>query len=106
MQVTHTISIPGRVWEDFLDPMCSGMQAELQLPEPRRVRAGKGSRYVYDAVPKETALHLAGYLHDRGDTLLGQGISDPYDPFEKADRDMLRAAVKTAATIRMDVNDA
>lgn len=99
MEAKVKVAVPGRVWEDYLDPHCSAMQAELGLPEPRRVSAGKGWRAVYGELPTEQALDLAGYLRDRGDTLLGQGVSDPYDPTEKAERDMHRAAIKAAETI-------
>jgi hypothetical protein len=100
------VGVPGRVWEDFLDPMTSGMQAELGLPEPEIKKAGKGRRFVYRDVPITVALDLAGYLAARGDTLLGQGIDDPYDPEEKAARDTLRAGVTTAAKIRSEVQRA
>lgn len=97
---TTTIKVPGRVWDDFLDPLISGMQAELGLPQPKRVNAGKGWRAVYENVPTEVARELADYLYDRGDTLLGQGVSDPDDPFEKAGRDTYRAAIVVSGKIR------
>lgn len=97
-----TIRIPGRVYDDYLDPMVSGMAAELELAKPLFVKRGKGTSALY-AMTAEQALEVAGYLHDRGVTLLGQGISDPYDPFEKADRDTHRAAIKTAERIRQEV---
>lgn len=98
--VTVKVAVPGRVWEDFLDPLCSGMQAELGLPQPKRVTAGKGWRAVYEAVPTEVARELADYLYERGDLLLGQSVDDPYDPMEKAMRDTYRAAVKASGKIR------
>lgn len=93
------VRIPGKVWDDFLDPRASGMQAELGLGEPRHVRRGRGTQAVYDNVPAESVLELAEYLRDRGNTLLAQGIDDPYDPEEKATRDVYRSAVKTAESL-------
>ncbi len=100
--ITIDVRIPGRVWYDFLDPSATDMQAELALPEPEHKRAGKGSSFIYRDVPQAVALDLAEYLYDRGDMLLGQGICDPYDPFEKAARDTLRAGIKAAESIRAD----
>lgn len=101
------IVIPGRVWEDFLSPSISGMEKELGLTPlqatPFRVKRGKGEQFCYDNVPDEIVLDLASYLFDRGDTLLGQGIVDPYDSFEKAERDMLRRACKLGEELRKAV---
>jgi sugar phosphate isomerase/epimerase len=44
--------------------------------------------------------NLADYLDDRGGLLLSQGVSDPDDPFEKANRDAHRRAIELAAEIR------
>lgn len=99
-----TVEIPGSVWLDFLDPACSGMEEELGLLPLRAApfvkRRGKGSTYFYRNVPHEIVLELSEYLYDRGDTLLGQGIVDPYDPMEKAMRDMLRRAVRIGEQLR------
>jgi hypothetical protein len=99
-QPVVTVSMPGRVWDDFLNPDVSTMQAELGLPEPQRVKIGKGLQVVYYDVPRPVAMEVADYLWSRGDMLIGQSISDPYDPMEKAARDTLRAACKTAEKIR------
>jgi hypothetical protein len=104
--VKFKIDIPGRVWYDALDPNASGMQAELGLSEPTMVKRGKGTTFRYADVPSETALEIAEYIGDRGSMLLAQGISDPYDPEEKAARDTLRSAVKTAERIRELVRNA
>jgi hypothetical protein len=102
----YKIDIPGRVWWDALDPNASGMQAELGLSEPTMVKRGKGMTFRYEDVPSETALEIAEYIGDRGSMLLGQSISDPDDPDEKAARDTLRSAVKTAERIRELVRNA
>lgn len=94
-----TISIPGRVWDDFLNSDVSEMEHDLGLPKSSRVRRGRGFRAIYRNVPLGVAEELSGYLRDRGDTLLGQSISDPYDPFEKSARDTYRAAIKSADEI-------
>jgi hypothetical protein len=97
------IRVASSVWLDFLDPYASGMQAELGLPEPTFRRIGNGGQYSYAAVPVDTALELAEYLYDRADTLLGQGISDPYDRFEKAARATLRSAIGLSQRIQAEV---
>lgn len=71
---TLEVRIPGRVWEDALDPMATGMQAELELPEPRRQKKGRGWTAVYDQVPAHVALELAEYLVDRAATLGNQDV--------------------------------
>jgi hypothetical protein len=100
---TIDFALPGKVWDDYLNPDCSSMQAELEedgLPKPERKRAGKGERYVYRGVPLEVAEYVAEYLASRAEMLLGQMVVDPYDPFEKAERAMFRAALDRAADIR------
>lgn len=104
MDRTIDVSIPGRVWDDFLNPDVSEMQRDLGLSLPIRQKAGKGFRVIYHALPLDVAAELAEYLHDRGDMLLGQSIADSYDPWEKASRDTYRAAIKAAAAIRETVN--
>jgi hypothetical protein len=98
-----TLTIPERVWDDYLNPDVSSMESELGLralrAEPFYRKRGKGGVRVYDDVLERIALELAEYLHDRSDTLLGQSIADPYDPFEKADRATQRRAMKLAAEI-------
>lgn len=86
-----TITLPGRVWEDYLDPMASGMQAELGLSEPERKPQGKGWRAVYIDVPTTVAHELAEYLSDRAELLLGQD--------DDGQRNVHRAALKAAETI-------
>lgn len=100
------VIVPASVWQDFLDPAATGMESELGLRERRATpffrKRGKGGTYVYEDVSPEVAIELAGYLNDRGDTLLGQSIDDPYDSWEKSMRDMLRRAVKLSEQIRND----
>lgn len=100
---TVTIKLSGRIWDDYLNPAASGMAAEIGLPDPMHVKHGKGSRVIFEDVPADDAKEVADYLADRANLLLGQGISDPYDPFEKADRDTHRAAIKAATEIRRHV---
>lgn len=99
-----TVTIPESVWDDFLSPDVSQMEGELGLTElradPFYRRRGKGGQRVYENVLRADALEIAGYLYDRGDLLLGQGISDPDDEFEKASRDCYRRAIKLADEIR------
>jgi hypothetical protein len=98
-----TVAIPERVWDDFLSPSVSSMESELGLTplraEPFTRKRGKGAQCVYHNVSAEIRADLGRYLYDRGDLLLGQGVRDPYDPFEKAERDMLRRAMKLGAEI-------
>ena len=98
-----TIKLPGRVWDDYLDSGVSGMAAEIGLPDPMHVKHGKGTRTIYQDVPADKAGEVADYLADRANLLLGQGISDPYDVFEKRDRDTHRAAIKAADEIRRHI---
>lgn len=93
------VRIPGRVFDDYLDEKASGMAAALGLPEPGRRKAGKGWSYWY-VVSAAVAEELGRYLAGRAETLLGQGITDPYDPFEKRERDVHRAALRVAEQIR------
>lgn len=97
------ITIPERVWNDYLSPDVSTMQAELGLPVPTYRKVGRGGRYLYVGVPEHKARELAEYLFDRADGMLMQGIVDPYDRFEKAQRDTDRAAMKVAETIREEL---
>lgn len=90
------IEIPGRVWDDFLNPLTSGMEKDLGLPRPTHRRRGRGFVVRYENVTANTARELAEYLRDRGETLLNQGVCDPYDPMEKAERDTYRAAIRSA----------
>lgn len=99
MLTIDTIHVPGRVWEDFLDPSCSTMQDELGLGAPERQKIGAGWRAVYRDVPVAAAADLAEYLHDRAETLLGQSF-DSYDEWDRRARDMYRAAIRAAAEIR------
>lgn len=86
------VAVPGRVWEDALDPMASAMQGELGLPEPRWVKRGYGSQAVYDDVPVSVAIELADYIGPRAFTLIGQ--DDPENAH------VHRSAMKCAARIR------
>lgn len=102
--VLEKVDIPERVWLDTLDPLCSGMQADLELGEPELVRRGKGGTRRYRDVPVATALDLAEYVGGRGEMLLAQGAEGMGDdPVVKAERDCYRAAVKVAARIRQQV---
>jgi hypothetical protein len=104
---TITFDVPQSVWLDTLDPLTSGMQAELVaedgLPLPVYVKRGRGGSYRYVDAPVAAALELAKYIGDRGVTLLNQSVSDPYDPIEKAERDTYRNAIKCAERIRKAV---
>lgn len=89
------VRVPGSVWDDFLTPLATEMQAELGLPRPRFVKRGKGSTAIYADVPVDVARELAEYLISRGELLLSN--SDPeYDGLE---RGMYRRAIKTGELI-------
>jgi hypothetical protein len=75
-----TITVPGSVWADALDPLASAMQRDLGLPEPMSRKRGLGWQYVYERVPWDVAEDLADYLIDRAAVLIRQ---DP-DPRERA----------------------
>jgi hypothetical protein len=94
-QALKTITIPGRVWEDFLDPSATGMQAALGLTDPLTVKRGRGWSAVYRWITADTAHDLADYLRSRGELLLAN--SDP--EYEGRERDIYRAAIRCADTI-------
>lgn len=89
------IRMPGRVWEDYLDPKASQMQGEIGLPNPRRVKRGKGWTAVYDDVTPEQAEEVAEYLRDRAWVLLGNE--------EPEYRGVHRAAMAVSQTIIADL---
>jgi hypothetical protein len=72
MSETIEIVVPGAVWDDYLDPLSSGMEAELDLGARRRRRAGYGFQMIYEGASLESAYELAGYLADRAELLLNQ----------------------------------
>lgn len=86
---TLEVRVPGRVWEDALDPAATGMQAALELPQPRRQKKGRGWIAVYDQVPTGVAFKLAKYLSDRATTLAGQAP-------EPREREVYRVMANTA----------
>lgn len=96
---TITIRMPGTVWEDFLDPLASSMQAELELPAMRRVKRGRGWTAVYEDVSEDVARETMRYLQERGDTLLGN--SDP--EFDSRERGVYRKAIAVAEKIYEDL---
>lgn len=100
--MTMEVQIPGRVDSDYLDPSASDMAAALGLGEPCVVRRGRGHSCVYTVTP-EQAEELARHLASRAHMLLGQSMCDPYDPFEKAERNTHRSALKTADNILNNV---
>lgn len=85
------LTVPGAVWTDYLDPLASGMQAELGLASPEWRRVGKGSQAVYRDVPVDVAADLAEYLVDRAQTLIGNE--------EPEYRGVHRAAIRVAGKI-------
>lgn len=93
------ITFPGSVYEDALDPGTSGMAKEIGLPEPKVIRRGRGYTCVYEGITEDQAREAADYVYSRADTLLGQGIDDPYDAEEKRLRNTYRAAMKAADVI-------
>lgn len=92
-----TITLPRSVWDDYLDPACSGMQAEMELPKPTWKKVGKGSQAIYEGVTLEQAEEVAEYLWDRGDTLIGNE--------EPEYRGVHRRAMATAERIRAQVKE-
>lgn len=103
--MVEEIAIPGSVWDDFLSPDVSNMESELGLRDLRATpfyrRRGKGGSHIYVDVPNVVAVELGEYLYDRADTLLGQSIDDPYDPFEKASRATYRRAMQLGETLQL-----
>lgn len=98
MATTVTITIPGSVFYDALDPLCSSMAEEMELPKPERRKRGKGAQYLYAGITSEQAEEVAEYLHDRG-----TGLMYGTDPEL---RPVYRAAIRTAAKIREQVKRA
>lgn len=92
---TITVRVPGAVWSDFLDPLATGMEAELELPPRRTVKRGKGYSVIYENVPAAVARELADYLSSRGELLLSN--SDP--EFDGQERGWYRSAIRTAEKI-------
>ena len=92
--MTITITVPGAVWYDYLDPAATGMQAELGLPLPRHRRVGKGSQAVYEGVSPEVARELADHLEDRAGGMLNS---------DDEDRHAHHSAIKAAKRIRREV---
>jgi hypothetical protein len=88
-----TITVPGAVWLDALDPLASDMQGDLGLPEPTTRKKGYGRQYVYERVPWDVALELADYLIDRASMLLRQ------EP-ESQERAVHYAAIKAGDRMR------
>lgn len=74
LMMTKEVRLPAAVWYDALDPMTSGMQADLDLPEPMSIRVGKGRTVIYRDIPTFVVLELADYLADRAETMLAQDI--------------------------------
>lgn len=68
---TLDIRVPGSVWNDYLDPSATTMQAELELPKPVWKKSGSHQSAIYTGVPPAVARELADYLFDRADSLLG-----------------------------------
>jgi hypothetical protein len=71
------IRIPGRVWYDALDPMASGMEAAIGLPQPQAMKKGRGETFVYRDVSPKQAVEVADYLQDRATTLGSQWGLEP-----------------------------
>lgn len=92
-----TIRLPGVVYDDYLDPMATGMQAELGLGEPTIRKAGYGYRVTYEGVSPEVALELARYLDDRAWVARGNGEMDNH---------VHRVAMKSAEAIRKQAREA
>jgi hypothetical protein len=85
------IRIPGRVWYDYLDPMASGMAAEIGLPRPHWTKVGKGHQAIYREVSVAQAREVAEFLMDRGFLLLNN--------VEPEEREIHRKAVEVAQGI-------
>jgi hypothetical protein len=93
---SQTVTVPGKVWDDYLDPMVTPIAQEIGLPDYTQRRKGRGWQVVYAEVSPETARDLAGYLEDRAESLLW-GSDDE-------DRTTHRRALDLAATIRANTN--
>lgn len=86
------ITMPDAVWEEYLNPDSTAIQAELGLPEPRIRRVGRGFQDIYEGVDSEVANSLADYLESRALMLLNQ--------YDDGHRHTHRAAIKVARRIR------
>lgn len=84
---TIQVGIPGRVWDDYLDPNCTSMESEIGLTDFHTVKRGKGCTVVYTCAVDQ-AIELGQYLVDRGWTLLGQ------DEYGEVHRAAIRAGQK------------
>lgn len=98
MHNTVTFTVPGSVWYDTLDPLTSGMEAEIGLPEPSRRKVGTGVQYIYEGVKLGAAEETADYLIDRGADLLRQDSGD-----DESTRATYRRAIATGDRIRIAV---
>lgn len=96
-----TVTMPRTVWDDFLDPLASGMQSELELPAPRHRALGRGGQVIYDDVPIDIARELGDYLRSRAELLLSN--SDP--EFEARERGMYRRAISVADAIESHIGE-
>jgi hypothetical protein len=99
-----TLRIPGSVFDDFLDPLSTDMAAAIGLPSPTIRRHGAGCIVTYTDVTAVQAEDVAEHLDGRGATLLGQGAIQGDDEDRRC-RDVYRAAINTAARIRLDLAD-
>jgi hypothetical protein len=91
-----TITVPGRVYYDYLDPGATAVQSELGLPLPTFIKRGRGSSAIYTDIPLDVAAETAYHLQSRADLLLGQD-ADEMAHVHYAAR---KAAERIAAQIR------
>ena len=96
MDSAQTITVPGKVWDDYLDPMATPIAEQIGLPDYTQRRKGRGWQVIYPKVCPEAARNLAGYLEDRADAMLW-GSDDE-------DRATHRRAVAIAAQIRANLD--
>lgn len=94
------LRIPGRVWYDALDPMATGMEADLELPQPHVQPKGRGVTFVYRDVTNTQANDLADYLEERAQ------VQSSYAGLDPNERELYRVMGSTARKMREAAKDA
>jgi hypothetical protein len=94
-----TVAVSAAIWDDFLNPDVTTMEAEVLGTGSRRPQTDRYGRTVYDGLTPEQVTELGEYLTDRAEMLLGQGVQDPDDSMEKRERSMMRRAARLGTTL-------
>lgn len=96
--IPSPVTLPGRVWEDYLDPLASGMQADIGLPAPTWRKVGKGTQAIYSDVTCAQALELVEYLRDRAEMLL----TNEEPEYRGVHRSAIEASKKILALVTLE----